>query len=150
MTKDAAEEFGVPDDERKHYFRSFNGKVNFAPPIDSSSWFERVNVVLDNSGRNLSIGGDDVGVVVEWSQTTIDHLTEQNIAAIKDMVRKSDWRDDIRASMWVGKAIEQVTGVHDRNTLRRLQRQLLEDKVLRIEPGEDERRHKVLYVRVVG
>ena len=43
---------------RGHYFRSFNGKRNFAPPADQSDWFEIKNVTLLN--------GDDVGVVTAW------------------------------------------------------------------------------------
>jgi len=40
------------------YFRAFNGKRNFAPPADQSSWFKLESVVLAN--------GDDVGVVTLW------------------------------------------------------------------------------------
>jgi DNA polymerase I-like protein with 3'-5' exonuclease and polymerase domains len=43
---------------RGFYFRSFNGKRNFAPPADQSDWFEIKNITLLN--------GDDVGVVTAW------------------------------------------------------------------------------------
>jgi DNA polymerase I-like protein with 3'-5' exonuclease and polymerase domains len=42
-----------------YYFRSFNGKRNFAPPADQSDWFTLGSVVLSN--------GDDVGVVMPWA-----------------------------------------------------------------------------------
>ena len=37
------------------YFRSFNGKRNFAPPADQSDWFKLESIDLRN--------GDNVGVV---------------------------------------------------------------------------------------
>jgi hypothetical protein len=40
------------------YFRSFNGKRNFAPPADLSDWFRLESVELRN--------GDNVGVVTPW------------------------------------------------------------------------------------
>jgi DNA polymerase I-like protein with 3'-5' exonuclease and polymerase domains len=43
---------------RGFYFRSFNGKRNFAPPVEQSDWFEIKNITLLN--------GDDVGVVTTW------------------------------------------------------------------------------------
>jgi DNA polymerase len=40
------------------YFRSFNGKRNFAPPADQSNWYLLTNVTLAN--------GDAVGVATPW------------------------------------------------------------------------------------
>jgi DNA polymerase len=41
-----------------YYFRSFNGKRNFAPPADQSDWFKLESILLLN--------GDNVGVVTRW------------------------------------------------------------------------------------
>jgi hypothetical protein len=41
------------------YFRSFNGKRNFAPPAAESDWFKLESILLAN--------GDDVGVVTMWT-----------------------------------------------------------------------------------
>jgi DNA polymerase bacteriophage-type len=40
------------------YFRSFNGKRNFAPPADQSTWYKLESITLGN--------GDNVGVVAPW------------------------------------------------------------------------------------
>jgi hypothetical protein len=40
------------------YFRGFNGKRSFAPPVDQSDWFKIESIVLAN--------GDNVGVVTAW------------------------------------------------------------------------------------
>jgi DNA polymerase len=42
-----------------YYFRAFNGKRNFAPPADQSTWFEIKSELLLN--------GDDIGVVTSWA-----------------------------------------------------------------------------------
>ena len=40
----------VPDiGEAGWYFREFNGKRNFAPPADESSWYRYVSIELDNA-----------------------------------------------------------------------------------------------------
>ena len=60
-----------------------------------------MSVILDN--------GDNVGVVTCFEPPEDeDLLTPEAIAAIKIAVSKGQWRDDIRAGMWVGKAIGQV------------------------------------------
>jgi len=41
-----------------YYFRSYNGKRNFAPPAEQSDWFKIESVELKN--------GDNVGVVTPW------------------------------------------------------------------------------------
>jgi DNA polymerase len=46
-----------------YYFRSFNGKRNFAPPADQSDWFKLESIMLRNS--------DNVGVVTPWQYPEI-------------------------------------------------------------------------------
>jgi DNA polymerase I-like protein with 3'-5' exonuclease and polymerase domains len=60
-----------------HYFRSFHGKLSFAPPADQSDWHTIENITLAN--------GDDVGVVTRWkypaSQAAITPEVAKRIVA---------------------------------------------------------------------
>jgi DNA polymerase len=60
-----------------YYFRAFNGKRNFAPPADQSTWFEIKSEMLLN--------GDDIGVVTAWKypaeRTDISSETTETIFA---------------------------------------------------------------------
>jgi DNA polymerase bacteriophage-type len=61
------------------YFRSFNGKRNFAPPADQSDWFKLESILLRN--------GDNVGVVAPWQYpaTWSDLLPETNALILGDI-----------------------------------------------------------------
>ena len=126
MTKGQGEDFGLAEGRYKYFFRAFSGKLNFAPPIDEGDWYERVDVQLYNGvkGAGDLVGfskpgsdvtmwlGDHVGVITRWMPPeATEHLTPENIEAIKKAVAKGKWREDVRAGMWVGKAIEQVLGL---------------------------------------
>lgn len=74
-----------------YYFRSFNGKRNFAPPADQSDWFKLESVELRN--------GDNVGVVTPWqypatwsdlSPELIDRILEEIGAGLPSGQRYSD------------------------------------------------------------
>ena len=164
MTKAQGEDFGLAEGRYKYYFRTFSGKLNFAPPIDEGDWYERVNVELYNGAKGAGdlVGfskpgsdvtlwiGDHVGVVTQWSPPeATEHLTPENIEAIKKAVAKGNWREDVRAGMWVGKAIEQVLGseVGDK-VIRKVLADLIRQGVLKTEPGLDSRRHEVMFVVV--
>jgi hypothetical protein len=55
------------------YFRTFNGKRNFAPPADQSDWFKLESIVLAN--------GDNVGVATAWRYPeTWSEITPETIA----------------------------------------------------------------------
>ena len=100
----------------RQHFRAFSGKLKFAPPSENSEWYHTVSVPVMN-GRLPYInpyggnGGDDVGVVETWSRPEAEELTPENIEAIKNEVAKAEWRQDVRAGMWVGKAIAPIIGL---------------------------------------
>src|SRR5262249_10225299 len=60
MTDDARRKFSIEPERRRFYFRSYNGKLNFAPPVDKSSWFELESIILDNKPDG---NGDNMAVV---------------------------------------------------------------------------------------
>jgi hypothetical protein len=57
MTREVAKQFGIEERRRKIFFRSFSGKLNFAPPIDESDWFEIQSIDLDNGFDTATTSG---------------------------------------------------------------------------------------------
>ena len=60
MTKEEALKLKL--EHSSYYFRAFNGKLNFARPVEQSDWFRFENVALDNH----PVFGDEVGVATHW------------------------------------------------------------------------------------
>jgi hypothetical protein len=145
LPQETADKFNISSKQRRFYFRCYNGKVNFAPPVEESHWFELHNVRLSN--------GDDVAVVAAWKPPAPkDLLTPAAIDAIKLKVREGEWREDIRATLWVGKAIGEVLGLdpgEHRGILKQVLRTLIATKVLKTRSGFDQQRRPVLFVDVV-
>jgi hypothetical protein len=110
MTKDEAKKLGIPEKKRRFYFKTYNGKINFAPPAEKMDWFEIKNVDLNN-GFPVH---DSVGVVTRWVPPAVQsqEISSVVIGQIKERVGiEPRWRDDSRADMWVGKAIAAVLGL---------------------------------------
>jgi hypothetical protein len=138
----------------RQYFRAFSGKLNFAPPTEKSDWYQTMSVPVMN-GRLPYIdpyggnGGDDVGVVEAWSRPEAEELTPENIEAIKNEVAKAEWRQDVRAGMWVGKAIAPIIGLDpelDKDQIKQIIRELIFQKVLKTTPGKTRDRKSCVFV----
>ncbi len=107
MTEDEAERAGV--ENRRQHFRVTNGKANLAPPASASSWFRLTGVSLGNGSGGMFDDADHVGVVEPWSwPNAMDGVTLDDLKAVQRIVSGSRWRDDVRASEWVGKAVARV------------------------------------------
>jgi hypothetical protein len=65
MSPDEAEEFSVPEKERRSLIRMDNAKVNIAPPATEAKWFRLVSVPLGNPTPQYP-QGDHVQVVERW------------------------------------------------------------------------------------
>jgi hypothetical protein len=139
-----ATKLGVESDQRRFYFRSYNGKINFAPPSEQSNWFELQNVTL--------INGDHIAVVTSWKPPAgADLLTPEVITEIKTKVDATNWREDSRAEMWVGKAIGAVLGldpVGQKAIIKEVLKSLLKSKVLKQRPGKDDQRRDRIFIEV--
>ena len=139
-----ATKLGVEPDQRRFYFRSYNGKINFAPPSEQSNWFELHNVTL--------INGDHIAVVTSWKPPAgADLLTPEVITEIKTKVDATNWREDSRAEMWVGKAIGAVLGldpVGQKAIIKEVLKSLLKSKVLKQRPGKDDQRRDRIFIEV--
>jgi hypothetical protein len=139
MSKDEAESLGI--ENRRLYFRTFNGKVNFAPPSEESTWFKIASVELDNGGVGF---GDDVGVVLPWTHPgKVERvLTPEQVERIKQLVQTGQWREDVRAAMWVGKAIAQILGLDHEDRagkveVKKIVKDLIKRGVLKIDIRKD-------------
>ena len=123
----------------RQYFRAFSGKLNFAPPTENSEWYHIKSVPVMNGALpytdpNGGNGGDNVGVVEAWSLPEAAALSPEDIEAIKKEVAKSEWREDVRAAMWVGNAIAQILGLDpelDKYQIKQVIRKLISEKVLK-------------------
>jgi hypothetical protein len=145
MTKDEAQKLNIK--HGGYYFRAFSGKLNFAPPAEQSNWFRFVSV---NLGNGFPFG-DDVGVVEAWTHPGQNEaeLTPSNVEAIRQAVGEGRWRDDVRADMWIGKAVAQALGLDHRDdvaTVKKITKKLMVTGVLKIEPGKDSQRHDRVFV----
>jgi hypothetical protein len=149
MTTNEAKGFGIAVERRGYYFRSFNGKLNFAPPVHRSDWFELTSVHLENG-----FPGDDVGVVARWLPPDVRTvpLPPEVVVAIKAAVGIAPrWRKDVRAGMWVGEAVAAAAGLSvataaDRVAVRALVDRLIESGTLRVEEGKTRNRDVALFV----
>ena len=150
-----ADKFNIEDRRRRYYFRFFNGKLNFAPPIEQSNWCELKSVELNNAG---GLFGDNVGVVAQWEPPSADdvELTERIVARIKEAVgTELKWRDHHMADMWVGKAVAPIVDLNpdrDRKMVKDVVAKLINVGVLRTQPGWDQarREEKMFVVAVAG
>jgi hypothetical protein len=107
MGEDEAKRYGIEEERRRRYFRTYDDKNNRAPPSDASDWFHMVSVSL---GNGINDDGDNMGVVVPWSppdafeNVTADHLYRVQCA----VDQATDVRFDAQAKEWVGKIVANV------------------------------------------
>jgi hypothetical protein len=148
MTEKAAEAFGV--DERRRYFRSYNGKLNFAPPVDESEWFEIQTVTLDNAGF-----GDSVGVITCWTPPDVDELdiSQAVISDIKERVGdEPKWKEHFLADVWVGKVVGPAAGLDPRadriRVMKLIEKLIREGHLMTKEAMDPGRREMKMFVVV--
>lgn len=105
MTEQQGQDAGVAN--HRLHFRTYLDKNNLAPPADKSDWYKLVSVDLGNGplGPNV-LGGDSIGVVTkwEWPDATKD-LTGRDFDKVAAAIRAGNWRADVQAKQWVGRAV---------------------------------------------
>jgi hypothetical protein len=108
MTKKEAEKAAV--ERHRSFFRVDTGKANLAPPPERSEWRQIVSVDLGNGSDTKC--ADSVGVVVRWSwPDAFDDVTTADLRDVQRAISEGEWRADIRAQNWAGKAVAQVLGL---------------------------------------
>jgi hypothetical protein len=147
MTKAEADKLHHNQKDPRFYFQEFSGRRTFAPPAHEATWYELASITLDNS----PLFGDDLGVVTPWLHPGAKEIELEPyiIGKIKEVVGANQWRDDIRANMWVGKAVAQVVGldpVDDASALKRAVQALLRSGALKRVPGKKGNREPTILV----
>lgn len=147
MTKDEAENAGIPPEQVGFYFRAGAEKANLAPP-EKAEWYRMNNVDLDN--------GDKVGVACPWYwPDAFAGITTAKTREVQRLVEiNPELRMDVRSSDWVGLTIATVLDLDPENDRAHLAKiksiiaQWLKNGVLRIEEVQDHQRRPRKYVRV--
>lgn len=100
MSKDEAEAAGITPEEAGFIFRVQNDKANLSPP-EKADWYRMNNTDLVN--------GDQVGVACPWAwPDPFDGVSITHLRAVQTLIGKDEYREDVRASKWAGKAIAEV------------------------------------------
>jgi hypothetical protein len=104
--------------------------------------------------NNNVYGGEPIGVVTSREHPGVQEiaLTLENIAAIQKCVVEGRWREDVRAAMWVGKAVAQVMKLDaekDQAIIKRCLTQLIEGDYLQTKRNKDDNYRDKMFV-VVG
>lgn len=136
MTKDEGEKAEV--ENHRHYFRIENGKANLTAPPDTVTWCQIIGLDIAN--------GDNVGVVVAWRwPDPFAGLSAADYDAIHALLSEGDWREDVRATKWAGKAIAEALDLDlaDRGvkaSVRGIIKTWLKNGALRVEARPDAKR----------
>jgi hypothetical protein len=111
MTKDEAEKAGIPEEDRRLYFRVDKGKSNLSRPAAGAEWYRMASVNLGNGPdpENPDRDADSVAVVTayEYAEAKLEATPEQELAICK-AVGAGTFRRDVRSPDWVGKAVARV------------------------------------------
>jgi AAA domain-containing protein len=138
--------------KHSQYFRSFSGKLNFAPPTDKSDWFQIVSISLDNGGGD-DLFGDDIGVVETWTLLANEkqELSMSEVSNICREVAKAEWREDVRSSMWVGKAVATALNLSaddNKEKIKGILKTMLKSGMLKTRPGKASNGHDAIFIEV--
>ena len=143
MSVKEAEQLNIKD--RRSYFKSFSGKLNYAPATEKCDWYHLVNVELLNGPEPMppsgedekglyygGNGGDHVGVVEAWNLPSLEikDLSNEIIAQIKQALSSGNWRENTQATMWAGKAIAPIVNLNADSDKRQI-KQLIDDLLFR-------------------
>jgi len=148
MSQEEAGRWGIED--RRLYFRYFEGKANLAPPSETSTWFRLETVDLGNDTADRP--SDWLGVVTRWEppkpfdDVTLDHMYE-----VRRRVAEGHWRIDPQSSDWVGKCVAEVLGLDlsdkaVKSKVKTIIKTWIETGALKTEERKDSRRNLRTFV----
>jgi hypothetical protein len=103
MSKKEGEALGIKEQELWRYVRVDDPKNNLAPPV-RARWRRLASVVLPN--------GESVGAVDGWkAPQAVCDISPEDETRIAVAIRDGEWREDVRASAWVGYAFARTLGL---------------------------------------
>jgi hypothetical protein len=161
MTEGEGNDLGI--DNRKRYFRTFDGKTNFAPSTDKSEWDKLISVPVGNGLSDLKPSedsnyfmtaddGDEVGVPEHWTHPgrSGKAVPAEAITEIQRQVGNApQWKLDTRADMYVGQVVARVLKLDDPKSAEckaALQWLLKAGKLEAMEAHDPAKREKKMYV----
>lgn len=143
MTKTEAQEIGVDEKDRFGFFRIDNGKANLSPRGEGSTWRRMIGVPL---GNRVDAMEDEVGVPTAWVKPdALAMLKDSHRVAAVRLVQSGEWREDIRASNWVGHAVAAAMELDlddpkDKNTVKKVVHLWTRTGVFKVIQGTDAQR----------
>lgn len=110
MTVEEAAGAGVKTEDRRRYFRVDDGKANMQPPADRAVWRKLVSVGL---GNHTGLDPEDwIGVATAWVLPgAFDMVTTAHLDRVVALVREGEYRVDVQAKAWIGRAVADVLGL---------------------------------------
>ncbi len=152
MSDEEAKRYGIDDEKRRRYFRTYDDKNNRAPPSDKSDWYTMASISLGN-GENDE--GDNMGVVIPWSPPdAFEGVSVEHLRRVQATIASGEYKAHHSATDWAGIAVADVLGVSvankgDKARVTRMLAAWIENDVLRVEERKDGNRQMKKFV-VVG
>jgi len=116
MTKEVAQDLGVPECDRKRYVSIFDDKNNKAPAAASAEWYEFVSVGLGNGDDTGP--EDSIGALQRWQAPNMfGGATARQLLHIQQAIDASPEkaRKHSASPNWVGKLIAYVLDLNPDN-----------------------------------
>ncbi|MDQ0839409.1 AAA family ATPase [Sphingomonas faeni] len=152
MSEQEAKRYGIEDEKRRRYFRTYDDKNNRAPPSDASDWYTMASVSLGNGAND---DGDNMGVVIPWSPPdAFEGVSVEHLRRVQAVIASGEYKAHHSATDWAGIAVADVLGANvadkgDKARIIRMLTEWIENDVLRVEERKDGNRQMKKYV-VVG
>jgi len=123
MTKEVAQDFRIPDCDRKRYFSVYDDKNNKAPAPSSANWFRFVSVGLGNGDQTGP--EDSIGAIECWeAPDTFAGVTARQLYFVQQQIDENPAkaRKHSASAQWVGKLVAYVLdlNVNDEADKRRI------------------------------
>lgn len=146
MTKEEGKRLGV--ENHFDYLRVGNGKSSMARrmPVEKEAWLKMASVPLGN--------GDHVGALTDWvAPDPTDDLQPSDLLAVQEAVAKGQWRENVQASDWVGKAVASALGLDlsddaEKARVKAMVKRWLADGSLIEAVGLDYKRNERVFIQV--
>lgn len=155
MDSKIAADHGISDDEVRRYISVADDKHNRAP-AEAADWFKLVPVDLGNGTSGNLDFGDSIAVVESFKlEKPSLEISDETREEILRVIAAGEWRDDIQAGAWVGKAFAEVLKVdlgdkRDKATIKWMKAQWLKNGLLVVVEKLDQKRVKKKFVEVAN
>jgi hypothetical protein len=148
MTPDEAGKLGIAEDDRRRHIRIANGKANMGP-IGKAEW---IKIEVENLPN-----GDEVACSSRWiPPNPFDGVSAMDMTTGAQLAATGEFRADSRSPKWFGYALADLlhtpvaygadNNPKDLARLNTIIKTWIKNKVLKIEPREDESRRERKFI----